>query len=809
MRWLPVCLSVAIACGAAVGIAWTPSRTGLLTALCVASVSAGVAARHRATGLLLASTLTGFVCGVAALAAHDERDAQAPPIRAALSGIGHDTVQVTGRLTEDATPGANGVGLRVAIQTLDDQPHAGPAEAAISVVGELAPALAVQWRRGRQMRLPARLREPARYLDAGVPDHRLGLARRGLVLVGTVKSGALVRVEARGSWWDEWSAVLRARVRDVFRRRIGVWDPTAAAIATAILIGDRGGLDPALVDRLQAAGTYHVIAISGGNIAVLAAVLLLLARVLQLPSRVASCGAALLLAAHANLVGAGASVVRATTMAVAVLGLRALDQRAWTVNTLAAAAGLMLVVGPLALVDPGFLLSVGATAAIVLLAQRLTPVASSALVRAVATLIAASLATELVLLPVSASLFNRVTVAGLVLNLAAVPLMAVVQIGGLAAVALDPTIPPLSQAAAVLVAVAARGMVESSRLIEWWPWLVRRVPPPVAWASVLYACGLAVSCATPWLLWLPGRRRVGARRVAVCAAVFAGVWILAAPDTWRWPWRLDGWLRIVALDVGQGDATLIEWPGGQRWLVDAGGLAGTSAFDIGARVVTPALWARRVGRLDTLVLTHGDPDHIGGAAAVISDFQPAAIWEGVPVAHHEGLTRLRGLASLQGSRWVDARAGDAFTLGGVAVRVWHPSAPDWARQKVRNDDSVVLELRFGRVSIVLPGDIGAAVERDLARQLPPAPFRVLKAAHHGSATSSSDAFLDALKPSIALISCGRDNRFGHPAPAVLARYAARGTTVFRTDQDGDVVIETDGTAVRVHTFTGRTYVTAK
>jgi len=129
--------------------------------------------------------------------------------------------------------------------------------------------------------------------------------------------------------------------------------------------------------------------------------------------------------------------------------------------------------------------------------------------------------------------------------------------------------------------------------------------------------------------------------------------------------------------------------------------------------------------------------------------------------------------------------------------------PDWERRNVRNDDSVVLELRYGDVSVVLPGDISREVERDLADRIGPAPFRVLKAPHHGSASSSSDHFLDAIAPSIALVSCGRDNRFGHPAPAVLARYAARRLQIFRTDRDGEIDLSTDGHVVEVTTFTGR------
>ncbi len=136
------------------------------------------------------------------------------------------------------------------------------------------------------------------------------------------------------------------------------------------------------------------------------------------------------------------------------------------------------------------------------------------------------------------------------------------------------------------------------------------------------------------------------------------------------------------------------------------------------------------------------------------------------------------------------------------MRVWHPPPPDWERQRVRNDDSVVIEVRFGDVSVVLPGDISAEVERALAAEIPPARHRVLKAAHHGSATSTSDAWLEALRPEVVVFSCGRENRYGHPAPAVLRRVLDRGATVFRTDEDGQVVVETDGKALRVRYIHG-------
>jgi competence protein ComEC len=269
-------------------------------------------------------------------------------------------------------------------------------------------------------------------------------------------------------------------------------------------------------------------------------------------------------------------------------------------------------------------------------------------------------------------------------------------------------------------------------------------------------------------------------------------------------------LRVVFLDVGQGDATAIILPGGRAVLVDAGGLAssgaapdGEIAFDIGQRVVAPALRALGVRRLDALAITHADPDHIGGAAAILRAFRPASIWEGVPVPPHVPRRQLVDLADTFGSHWRTVQPGDADRTRGVQIRVLHPPRPDWERQRVRNEDSIVLDVRIGQVSIVLPGDVGAEGEQAVLAQLEPARISILKAAHHGSATSSTPAFLSALKPSVVVFSAGRNNRFGHPAPAVVARFRSMGAAMFSTASDGAVVLDTDGRTVTVRGWTGK------
>jgi competence protein ComEC len=206
--------------------------------------------------------------------------------------------------------------------------------------------------------------------------------------------------------------------------------------------------------------------------------------------------------------------------------------------------------------------------------------------------------------------------------------------------------------------------------------------------------------------------------------------------------------------------------------------------------------------LRALLLTHGDPDHSGGAAALLTDFRIGELWEGIPVPRNLALQNLHALARDAHVAPRSLRAGQEQQLGDVTIRVLHPTEPDWERPKVRNDDSVVLEVRYRDVTILLTGDISAEIEREILPRLSPARVRILKVAHHGSRTSSSQTFVEGWRPHIAIISCGRGNRFGHPAPQVIDRLHSVGAAIYRTDLDGEISLSTDGRAVKVRTFVG-------
>jgi competence protein ComEC len=725
------------------------------------------------------------------------------------------TATLQGVLIEDASPTAAGSSLLldvIAIGTSSRGLVKVSGGVRLSVAGTLLADRLREWRAGRTVRVPAFLRQPSTYLNPGTPDERPALARRGIVLVGSVKSGALVEVVARGSPLSEAAAALRAAIRRRLSARLGESDPRAAGVTTAVLIGDRSGLAPDDERRLQDAGTYHVIAISGGNIAILAVVSTLVARLFLVPPAPASIVTAVLLVFYGTVASGAASVARAVTVAVLVLLARALDHRVHAINVLAIAALFAVALGPAVVLDPGFHLSFGATVGILLGVPRVNRQFKSERERAAGWrlpilaaigMLAATVCAEVALAPVSATLFGRLSFAGLFLNFAAIPLMTVIQIAGLIVAATPSWAEPIAQGAAIAVRVSAGLLLESATVVDAAPWLAHDVAPPV-WGLTIayYASALAllspraIRAAIPCYLLSATLLIVGPRAVARDAS---------PPPSMP--------LRMVVLDVGQGDATVVARPGGRALLVDTGGVAplttGPDAFDtppgfdIGGRVVARALRALGVRRLDALVVTHGDPDHLLGARGVLKHLATDVIWEGVSVPPHPGLRSLIAFARSQSIVWRTVRTGDIERVGDVEVRVLHPPAPEWERQRVRNDDSIVLEIRIGAVSVVLPGDIGREGERAILPRLEPGRLVILKAPHHGSATSSSQELLDRLRPRAVIFSCGRNNRFGHPHPAVVERYRAMGSAIFSTTEDGAVFVETDGERVAMRGFTGR------
>jgi competence protein ComEC len=792
--------AIALGAGIAVGIFDGPEVPPFLAG--VACTAAAIGWLCRRDRLTCAALILGFLVVGALLGDRADKTARSTSLEALFDrcvrpGEHQLVATVEGLLRTDASKGPSGVTLdllitRVEVEGATQTVWGG---ALIGVGGALGTDQIPQWRAGRRVALPATLRKPTRYLNPGVPDFERQLAWRGTTLIGAVKSDRLVEVVARGGAVTEALAEVRASIRRAIAASVSPWSDRSAAVVLAILIGDRAGLAEDVERRLQEAGTYHVIAISGGNIAILAGLCVLALRAVRVGTSVSALFVIALVTTYGLVVEGGSSVRRATLMAAIYFGARVCDQTTAPLQVAGLAAAMLFCLDPLEVVDAGFSLTFGATLGILVGLQRsagLLP--GRRWLLAPASLFATSLFAEIALLPISASLFSRVTFAGLLANFAAIPLMTVVQIAGMAIVGVAWSNAEVGRWLGGIVHFAVEGLIGSAAIVDVLPWLTRRLAPPSMYVTLLYYASL-VACAIP-----THRLASSVRRTSIAIATACGLWIAFAPSLNLALGKRP--LRVTYLDVGQGDAAIVQFPNGRTLSVDAGGVSG-SGFDIGERVVAPALWALGIRRLDYMSISHSDIDHVGGALSLFRDFGPLEMWEGIPVPPHGATRELQNASHQSGAVWRTVRSGDRANFGDVEVIVRHPPPPDWERQRVRNDDSEVIELRYEGVSFVFSGDISRDAERALAPQFDRVPIRILKVPHHGSATSSSNEFLKSLQPDVAVISAGRGNPFGHPAVSVLERYRQLGAAIYRTDQDGAVTVETDGTTVKVRTFTNR------
>jgi competence protein ComEC len=374
--------------------------------------------------------------------------------------------------------------------------------------------------------------------------------------------------------------------------------------------------------------------------------------------------------------------------------------------------------------------------------------------------------------------FNQLSLIGIVANLFVVPLAAPATTLGMLALLLSlasDTLAGLCFGALWLMLVALRAVVWVAAAV---PAAMVHLPAPAWGAVVAWYAALALA-------------PLSARRRLVVPAL-AGLLLIATGLSLEPWWRPgDGRLRVTFLDVGQGDATLIELPEGRRLLVD-GGPGGARRFDVGERVLSPFLWNRPVRRLDVVALSHSDADHAGGLAAVLRHFTVGEFWENGswrPAAEET----LQALERSRAPRRV-LRAGNRLWIGEALVTVLNP---DGGVRTDANDESLVLRLDWRGVSLLLTGDLGWEGEERMRDQAGPLRVTMLKVAHHGSRFSSSAPFLDAARPAFAIVSAGARNPFRHPAPEALGRLEAAGARVYRTDRDGAVIVETDGTRLWV------------
>jgi competence protein ComEC len=620
---------------------------------------------------------------------------------------------------------------------------------------------------GAVLELRARPVEP-RGPETGF-DERGWLARQG---VHVVLRGDDARVVGRRGGIGGVADRLHAHVEKTLARGTA---GERRAVLTGIVLGEDDGIDTSLRDAFQSSGLTHLLAVSGQNVAITAVGVVWAARLAGI-GRLAGEGLAIVVVlAYALAVGWQPSVVRAAVAGIlASLGwITARPRDRW--HAMAVGALVLLAWTPSAALEPGFQLSFAAVAAIFVVIPRVAGVPEAYPVpRGLWDVLVVAVACGLVTAPIVWLHFGAVALWTVPANLAAEPAMPPLIALSLASAAIEPVLPDASAALAWLAGGCAAWIAFVAKVVSAWP--SARIHSAVALALILVTAAAAVGVRR-----VPRYRRRTAAigLVSLTLTVAAGAYALRPLPSWTPP---DG-LRVTFLDVGQGDSALVEAPGGAV-LVDEG----PPEADVAGQ-----LRAMGVRALTAIVLTHPQRDHIGGAAAVLDRLRVGEVEDpGIeaPSADHDAAL---AAARRRGVPVEIVHQGDAFRIGRLRLRILWPDGPGLPSEDP-NQHAVVVLASYGTTDVLLTAD----AESDVTRRLRIPPVEVLKVAHHGSEDPGLPDLLRTLRPRLAVISVGRGNDYGHPRPETIAAlHAFPGLETLRTDENGRIVVESDGRTITV------------
>jgi len=621
--------------------------------------------------------------------------------------------------------------------------------------------------------------------NPGEFDYGKYLALNDIQGVISVKGLAEVRVNVQkdDNSLKAWTYSIQ---RSLYHIIDSLHSPQHAGFLKGIIFGYCADIPPDVKQSFLDTGTIHILAVSGSNVAFVAFIFFSFFGFFRLPRKAVGGAAIAGLIVYMLLTGSSPSVVRATIMAIVILCGTLFEHKADIYNSISVAAMILLLWNTNTLFDVGFQLSFSAVISIVYFCPRLESLIKKIPERfkemksvdMILKLFAVSLAAQLGTIPFTAYYFNRVSFISLIANIPVVPISGFNTFIGSAELifyGISPWIAKLYAAANDFLVWFLLGFVKHAAGISF------------AYVENWHISPMLVIGYYATVFGLFNAHRVQVRIWILILLLFAGNVVLFS-DLWT---RAHTKLIVTMIDVGQGDAILVEFPNGKHLLVDSG--PKSQRFNSGEKIIVPLLKRIGISKIDYFVITHPHSDHIGGAESVVKSLRVDSLFMGLLDSTNREVRNLLECAQTRNTGLKEIRAGNQiFVDPNMRIYVLYPTQ-SMPAEKNLNNSSLVLKIIYGNTSILTVGDAEIPAEQRMIKRYDGLlSSTVLKAGHHGSITSSSEEFLQAVHPAMALISVGNHNRFSDPSPFILSRFKAYSIAVNRTDKLGAIIIESDG-----------------
>jgi len=625
------------------------------------------------------------------------------------------------------------------------------------------------------LELPRERRNPALF------DYRQYLSRRGIHYVLNISSSGVEKVgEKNLSFPSVMMDIVRARVRYVFLESVGGLE---GDLMNAMMLGDRLSLPDDLTVDFRQTGLAHIIAISGLHVGFILLMLDKIFDFLPISAKLAIIIKIGILWFYCILTGATPSVLRAVFMATVYLGGKFAGRRPDALNSLALAALGILNIRPLDIFDIGFQLSFSAVLGIILFNNKLMN-ALSFLPKWLSSTLSVMFAAQLGVVPLIAYHFNIFSPVSIPANIIFVPLSGLMVCFGFVVMIVGLILPIFAEMIGWPLKIASWLFIEGAQLAS---------EIPMAFINIVSPSILTLVCFYFAIVILSDEKPLWIKNVFVWCAILALVPLLYSTIQ---PYIRND-LTLVFIDVGQGDSIYIKTPDEKHVLIDGGGrlLDSDSGFEPGEDIVVPFLLKNGVSRLDLVVKSHDHSDHIGGLRAVAKHIPIDVFMEYPPREGSEKYHELKSIIDRKDINTIKASAGQIYSIGRyVTLEVFYPDAQGLNLSSFYvgddNNRSLIFLLRYKDAEVMFTGDIYEDVEEYIASDWDKN-IDILKVAHHGSRTSTSQYWLDAVNPYLAVIQVGNNN-FGHPHKEVLDRLTKEGIKVLRNDIHGAVICEFDG-----------------